>query len=89
AVAVLLHLQSPTPKGTTMLPSTSRRTKRLIALGAGVVAVALAVTGCSSSSGSSSGSGDKNYKITFLHKNLGNPYFDTSDKGGETAVKSF
>ncbi|MFP3464624.1 rhamnose ABC transporter substrate-binding protein [Leifsonia sp. SIMBA_070] len=72
-----------------MLPSTSRRTKRLIALGAGVVAVALAVTGCSSSSGSSSGSGDKNYKITFLPKNLGNPYFDTSDKGGETAVKSF
>jgi len=73
-----------------MLPSTSRRTKRLIALGAGVVAVALAVTGCSSGSGGSgSGSGDKNYKITFLPKNLGNPYFDTSDKGGETAIKSF
>jgi rhamnose transport system substrate-binding protein len=72
-----------------MLPSTSRRTKRLIALGAGVVAVALAVTGCSSGSSGSGGSGDKNYKITFLPKNLGNPYFDTSDKGGETAVKSF
>lgn len=72
-----------------MLPSTSRRTKRLIALGAGVVAVALAVTGCSSGSGSSGGSGDKNYKITFLPKNLGNPYFDTSDKGGKTAVQSF
>ncbi|MGN6762605.1 MAG: rhamnose ABC transporter substrate-binding protein, partial [Leifsonia sp.] len=68
-----------------MLPSTSRRTKRLFALGAGVVAVALAVTGCSSgSNGSGSGSGSKNYKITFLPKNLGNPYFDTSDKGGET-----
>ncbi|WP_285113719.1 rhamnose ABC transporter substrate-binding protein [Leifsonia sp. fls2-241-R2A-40a] len=73
-----------------MLPSTSRRTKRLIAIGAGIVATALAVTGCSSGSGGSgSGSGDKNYKITFLPKNLGNPYFDTSDKGGETAVKSF
>ena len=73
-----------------MLPSTSRRTKRLFALGAGVVAVALAVTGCSSgSNGSGSGSGSKNYKITFLPKNLGNPYFDTSDKGGETAIKSF
>jgi rhamnose transport system substrate-binding protein len=72
-----------------MLPSTSRRTKRLIALGAGVVAVALAVTGCSSGSSGSGGSGDKNYKITFLPKNLGNPYFDTSDKGGETAVTSF
>jgi len=72
-----------------MLPSTSRRTKRLIALGAGVVAVALAVTGCSSGSDSAGGSGDKNYKITFLPKNLGNPYFDTSDKGGKTAVESF
>ncbi|MGO4536238.1 rhamnose ABC transporter substrate-binding protein [Leifsonia sp. 2MCAF36] len=73
-----------------MLPSTSRRTKRLLAFGAGVVTVALALTGCSSSSGGSgSGSGDKNYKITFLPKNLGNPYFDTSDKGGETAIKSF
>ncbi|WP_374007461.1 rhamnose ABC transporter substrate-binding protein [Leifsonia sp. LS-T14] len=73
-----------------MLPSTSRRTKRLFALGAGVVAVALAVTGCSSGSGGSgSGSGDKNYKITFLPKNLGNPYFDTSDKGGKTAIQSF
>jgi rhamnose transport system substrate-binding protein len=71
-----------------MLPSTSRRTKRLFALGAGVVAVALAVTGCSSGS-NGSGSGSKNYKITFLPKNLGNPYFDTSDKGGETAIKSF
>lgn len=72
-----------------MLPSTSRRTKRLIAVGAALVATALAVTGCSSGSGGSGDSGDKNYKITFLPKNLGNAYFDTSDKGGETAVKSF
>ncbi len=74
-----------------MLPSTKRRaTRRLLTVGAGVVAVALALTACSSGSGSSSGSGgDKNYKITFLPKNLGNPYFDTSDKGGETAIKSF
>ena len=27
--------------------------------------------------------------MTFLPKNLGNPYFDTSDKGGKTAVKEF
>ncbi|MBB2967102.1 MULTISPECIES: rhamnose ABC transporter substrate-binding protein [Leifsonia] len=74
-----------------MLPSTKRRaTRRLLTVGAGVVAVALALTACSSGSGSSSSSGgDKNYKITFLPKNLGNPYFDTSDKGGETAIKSF
>ena len=27
--------------------------------------------------------------MTFLPKNLGNPYFDTSDKGGKTAVEEF
>ena len=27
--------------------------------------------------------------VTFLPKNLGNPYFDTSDAGGEEAVKDF
>ena len=27
--------------------------------------------------------------VTFLPKNLGNPYFDTSDAGGEKAVKEF
>lgn len=30
-----------------------------------------------------------NLAITFLPKNLGNPYFDTSDKGGESAIKEF
>jgi rhamnose transport system substrate-binding protein len=32
---------------------------------------------------------DANLGITFLPKNLGNPYFDVSDKGGETAIKEF
>ena len=32
---------------------------------------------------------DANLAITFLPKNLGNPYFDTSAKGGEAAVKEF
>jgi rhamnose transport system substrate-binding protein len=63
---------------------------------------ALALTGCaaatpggssksSSSSSSSSGGGgsSKNYKITYLPKNLGNPYFDASDKAGQKAVQSF
>ena len=27
--------------------------------------------------------------VTFLPKNLGNPYFDTSDAGGEKAVEEF
>jgi rhamnose transport system substrate-binding protein len=39
-------------------------------------------------SGSADG-GDHNYAITFLPKNLGNPYFDTSDKGGEKAISEF
>jgi rhamnose transport system substrate-binding protein len=74
-----------------MLPSTTRRTKRILGLGAGLVAIALVATGCSSggSGGGSGSGGDKNYKIAFLPKNLGNPYFDTSDKGGKTAIQSF
>jgi len=65
---------------------------RALAIGAGVLAVALIATGCSSGStgGSTSGSGSKkNYAITFLPKNLGNAYFDTSDKGGAEAIKEF
>jgi rhamnose transport system substrate-binding protein len=59
------------------------------------VGVALAATGCSGSGGdggSSAGSGDggdANLAITFLPKNLGNPYFDTSNAGGEEAIKEF
>jgi rhamnose transport system substrate-binding protein len=52
---------------------------------------ALLLTGCAS--GSDSGSGDSGSgseggaSITFLPKNLGNPYFDTSSKGGKAAVE--
>ncbi|WP_062311485.1 rhamnose ABC transporter substrate-binding protein [Demequina rhizosphaerae] len=69
----------------------------------GIVAVAaalaLAVAGCSSdsssdessdgASGDAMGGGDANLAITFLPKNLGNAYFDTSDAGGETAIMEF
>ena len=74
-----------------MLPlnSKSRALRRTLSIGASVVALALLATGCSGGGSNSSSGGDKNYKITFLPKNLGNPYFDTSDKGGETAIKSF
>lgn len=79
-----------------MLLHTSTKRKgiaRALSIGAGVVAVALLATGCSSGGGDDGGSsgsgGDHNYKITFLPKNLGNPYFDTSDKGGEKAIKAF
>jgi len=60
---------------------------------AGVAAVtltfALALTGCgkgSGDSGDSGSSGSKTASITFIPKNLGNPYFDTSDKGGKAAT---
>ncbi len=43
----------------------------------------------SASGGASSAAADANLAITFLPKNLGNPYFDTSDKGGEAAIKEF
>ncbi|MBN9613497.1 MAG: rhamnose ABC transporter substrate-binding protein, partial [Actinobacteria bacterium] len=53
-------------------------------------AAALLLTGCSSSDNGGDKGGDTggdkgSSKITFLPKNLGNPYFDTSSKGGTTA----
>jgi rhamnose transport system substrate-binding protein len=43
----------------------------------------------SGSSGSGSASAATKLSITFLPKNLGNPYFDTSDAGGKKAVEEF
>ena len=65
---------------------------RIGAIAALAVTVALVATGCSSdagSGGSTDGGSSDNLAITFLPKNLGNPYFDTSDKGGETAITEF
>src|SRR6478672_1382629 len=66
---------------------------RLGALGVLVASLALVTSACGGSSstggtGGSSGSGGS-ISVTFLPKNLGNPYFDTSDKGGKTAVEEF
>jgi rhamnose transport system substrate-binding protein len=66
---------------------------RLGAVGALVASLALLTSACGGSSadsgsGGSGGSGG-NISVTFLPKNLGNPYFDTSDKGGKTAVEEF
>jgi len=66
--------------------------KRATAVAAAAVAAALALTGCAdtgSSGGGSSegGGGSDNLSITFLPKSLGNPYFDTSSKGGKAAVE--
>jgi rhamnose transport system substrate-binding protein len=64
----------------------------LVALAA---SAALLLSGCSggngSDGGSDSGSADAGgaVSVTFLPKNLGNPYFDTSSKGGKAAVEEF
>jgi rhamnose transport system substrate-binding protein len=61
------------------------------------VGLAFTAAGCGGGGGgeaapsaeASASAEDANLAITFLPKNLGNPYFDTSDKGGETAIKEF
>ena len=54
------------------------------------IAVALLATACSGTTGGGSSSGgDANLAITFIPKNLGNAYFDTSDAGGKAAIDEF
>lgn len=65
-----------------------RRRSVGVALTALAASVALVVTGCSGNAGAGDG-GDGNLAITFLPKNLGNPYFDTSNAGGEEAIEEF
>lgn len=65
--------------------------KRVGAVAAAAVAAALVLTGCADTGSSGGGApaeggGDANLAITFLPKSLGNPYFDTSSKGGQAAV---
>ena len=66
-------------------------TGRTMAITAMAMAASLGLTACGGSDDSSSddsGSSDK-VSVTFLPKNLGNPYFDTSDAGGKEAVEEF
>jgi rhamnose transport system substrate-binding protein len=71
------------------------RNRRITAIAAVTLVASLGLTACggndSSSSGSSGsgGSGGGDVSVTFLPKNLGNPYFDTSDAGGKKAVAEF
>jgi rhamnose transport system substrate-binding protein len=58
-----------------------------------VAALSLGLTACGSdddggSDGGSSGGGGE-AKITFIPKNLGNPYFDASNTGGKKAAEAF
>jgi rhamnose transport system substrate-binding protein len=69
-------------------------TKRTYGVTAVLVALALGAAGCGkgngdSGDGGSGGSSSKKVTVTFIPKNLGNPYFDTSDAGGKTAVEAF
>jgi rhamnose transport system substrate-binding protein len=71
-----------------------KKTGRAGAFAALAVTVALVATGCAATDdggegGGSSGGDSGNLAITFLPKNLGNAYFDTSDKGGEKAIGEF
>src|SRR3954451_22459757 len=72
------------------------RNRRLSALAAVTLVASLALTACGSSDSdggsdgaSGGGGGGGNTTVTFLPKNLGNPYFDTSSKGGKKAVEEF
>ena len=68
----------------------TRHSVRLAGVAA-LAASALLLAGCAGTAGggSSGGSGSHNYAITFLPKNLGNAYFDTSDAGGKKAIEEF
>ncbi|UOE43672.1 rhamnose ABC transporter substrate-binding protein [Agromyces larvae] len=67
--------------------------RRAGALTALAVGVALIASGCAVDSGTDGGSteggGEANLAITFLPKNLGNPYFDTSSSGAQEAIDEF
>jgi rhamnose transport system substrate-binding protein len=72
------------------------RNRRLSALAAVTLVASIALTACgsddsdsSSDGGSGGGGGGGATTVTFLPKNLGNPYFDTSDAGGKKAVEEF
>ncbi|CAI9401385.1 rhamnose ABC transporter substrate-binding protein [Nocardioides sp. T2.26MG-1] len=71
--------------------------RRLSAFAAVTLVASLGLTACGSDSdgggsdagGDTGGSGGGDISVTFLPKNLGNPYFDTSDAGGKKAVEEF
>ena len=67
------------------------KNRRLSALAAVTLVAGLALSACGGDDGddnsSDGGGGDDTY--TFLPKNLGNAYFDTSDNAGKAAIESF
>ncbi len=73
------------------------KTKRFAAVAVMALVAGLSLTACGSDDSSAagdggdggSGGGGDATTVTFLPKNLGNPYFDTSDAGGKKAVEEF
>jgi rhamnose transport system substrate-binding protein len=71
------------------------RSKRYAAGAVLALVASLGLAGCGSDDSSAAGDGgdggggDGATTVTFLPKNLGNPYFDTSDNGGKEAVEEF
>jgi rhamnose transport system substrate-binding protein len=68
------------------------KNRRLAALAAVTLVAGLGLTACGGDDdkgSDGSGSGSDSASITFLPKNLGNPYFDTSDAGGKKAIDEF
>ena len=70
--------------------------RRATVFAAVALVASLGLTACGGDDGGSddAGSGGDNgggdaLSITFLPKNLGNPYFDTSNAGGEEAIEEF
>jgi rhamnose transport system substrate-binding protein len=64
--------------------------KRATALAALMLSGAMVLTACGNDAeGGEGGDASGDMSITFLPKNLGNPYFDTSDAGGKAAVEEF
>jgi rhamnose transport system substrate-binding protein len=70
------------------------KNNRFAALAVMALVASLGLAGCgsddsSTASGDGGGGGGDATTVTFLPKNLGNPYFDTSDAGGKKAVEEF
>jgi len=67
------------------------RKARIGAIAGLALSVALVATGCAATDGGSGdgGEGSGELSVTFLPKNLGNAYFDTSYDGGKEAIEEF
>ena len=65
--------------------------RRVSAFAALTLIAGLGLTACGDDGDSDDkgGGGGGDLSITFLPKNLGNPYFDTSDAGGKKAIEEF